>query len=183
MPTSVGIDVLVAVDVAPHRRDVDAALVREGALADIGQMIIRREVGDLGDGARDERQMAQTVVGQAVIAHLQFKIGDDAAQIGVAAALAVAVDRPLHMSRARLNRRQGVGNRQFAIVMGVNADHARPGNASRAAVTKRAISQGSVPPLVSHSTIASAPPSIAARSVSKPYSKSSFTPSKKCSAS
>ena len=41
-------------------------------------------------------------------------------------------------------------------------------------MTKRVISQGSVPPLVSHSTSTSAPPSIAARSVSKPYSKSSL---------
>ena len=47
---------------------------------------------------------------------------DDAGQIAVAGALAVAVDGALHLRRAGLDARQAVGHAQAAIVMRVDAD-------------------------------------------------------------
>ena len=58
------------------------------------------------------------------MAQLEFQVGDDASQIGVAAALAVAVHAALHVRGAGFHRGQGVGDRQSLIVVGVDADDA-----------------------------------------------------------
>ena len=46
------------------------------------------------------------------------------AQVGVAAALAVAVHAALHVRGARLDGGDGVGHGHVGIVVGVDADHA-----------------------------------------------------------
>ena len=56
------IDVLVALRRAAHGGHVDAALVRERVLADVGQVLVGREVGDLGHEVRHLGQRRQPAV-------------------------------------------------------------------------------------------------------------------------
>ena len=60
--------------------------------------------------------------GQARTAHLQFEVGNDRTEVGVAAALAVAVHGALDLHRALAHGLQGVGHGQFAVVVGVDAE-------------------------------------------------------------
>ena len=55
-------------------------------------------------------------------AELELEIGDDHRQVGVAAALAVAVDRALHVARAGAHRGQGVGHAAARVVVRVDAE-------------------------------------------------------------
>ena len=69
------------------------------------------------------------IVQHLVAGFLQRQVGDDRDQIGVAAALAEAVDRALHLHGARRDRGQRIGHGQFAIVVAMNADrHVQPGS-------------------------------------------------------
>ena len=56
-------------------------------------------------------------------------------QVGVAAALAVAVDRALDLTGAGVDRGQRVGHRQFAVVVGVDAHGDRQRRGDRARTT------------------------------------------------
>ena len=55
-------------------------------------------------------------------AHFQFQVGDDRAEVGVAAPLAVTVDGSLDLAGTEADRLQGVGHGQLGVVMGVDAD-------------------------------------------------------------
>src|SRR5690606_14063590 len=112
----------VAHHVLDHGIDVRAALVRKGTLADEGLVRIGVEVGHLADVAAQLDQLAQILLRYAVVAHLQLQVGNDADDVGVAAALAVAVDRPLHLRAAVTHRLQRVGHARLAVVVGVDAD-------------------------------------------------------------
>ena len=54
-------------------------------------------------------------------AHLQLQVGDDRDQVGVAGALADAVDRALHLRGAGFDGGQRVGDRAAGVVVGVDA--------------------------------------------------------------
>ena len=58
----------------------------------------------------------------AVVAQLQLEVGQDRGEVGVAAALAVAVHRALHQAGAALHGRQRVGDAAAGVVVGVDAD-------------------------------------------------------------
>ena len=106
-------------------------------------------LADLVDIARHFRQPRQTAGQQDFVAAFQREVGDDADEVGVAAAFADAVDRSLHLRRAAAPpppaswprpRRNRCGN-------GCPARRAElPAPPRRAS----AISSGRVPPLVSH---------------------------------
>ena len=102
------IDVLVAALDLDHGIDVSAALMRKGRPADVGHMRGQLQVGQLRDVVRHLGQMRQLLVGHGVDAHLELEVGDDAVEVAVAAALAVAVDRALHVGRSRSDRLQRV---------------------------------------------------------------------------
>ncbi len=87
-----------------------AALVRKRALADVGLVLLGRQVGELIDEVRELGQPAQVFGADRMAAELQLEPGDDRNQIGVAAALAEPVDRTLHLCRAVLDGRQRVGD-------------------------------------------------------------------------
>ena len=55
LPTVFGLDVLISGGVLQHGADVDAAFVREGAVADEGLIVAQRQIGQLGDEARRRR--------------------------------------------------------------------------------------------------------------------------------
>ena len=113
---------------------------------------------------------------------LEGQIGDDGDQIGVAAALAEAVDRALHLHGPGVDGGQRIGHGQLAVVVAMDADRHIDGRRARRGSVRR-FRSGMLPPLVSHSTIASAPAAAAAWIVLRAYSGLLFQPSKKCSAS
>ena len=82
-------------------------------------------------------------------------------QIGVAAALADAVQRALDLAHAGLDGGQRIGDRLAGVVMGMDAEMlARHAGGDHARATMSRISDGCVPPLVSQSTTQRAPASI-----------------------
>ena len=117
---------------------VDAALVGERRPADVRLVVVRGDVDDLGHVAGHLGQLAQAARRDRLVLRLELQVGQDADQVGVAAALAVAVDRALDVADAVGDRRQRVGHRQLRVVVAVDApDHlaappARP-SAARAA--------------------------------------------------
>src|SRR3954470_1863137 len=86
-----GVDVLEGRGVGVDAGDVQAALVREGVLAHVGLVGVRDEVEQLVEEVRRLRQAGER--GEALVAHLELEVGDDRDEVGVAAALAVAVHR------------------------------------------------------------------------------------------
>ena len=70
------------------------------------------------------RQCLQVLAADGGVAELQFQIGDDRDQIGVAAALAIAVHAALHVRAAGFDGGDGIGHRHIAIVVGMDADDA-----------------------------------------------------------
>src|SRR5690606_23820633 len=117
VPHHGGIDVLIAVGHAPNRRDVHAPLVRERAAADVGRVFVRGEVGDLGDEVAQLVELGELPGREAAPVELELDVRDDAAEVGVAAALSVAVDRPLDVTRAGSDGRERVGDAAAAIVV------------------------------------------------------------------
>ena len=81
--------------------DVHAALVGERVATHVGRVGIGREVEQLGDVVGRRRQRRQLGVGEALVAELELEVGDDRDEVGVAAALAVAVHRALDVGGPR----------------------------------------------------------------------------------
>src|SRR3546814_17149578 len=87
---------------------MQAALVREGGLADVGGVALRLPVQALVEQARDMGELRQRAVVEAdVVVALQLQRGDQRDEVGVAAAPAEAVHRDLHLARAGLDRPLG----------------------------------------------------------------------------
>ena len=118
------VDVLVRRRVARDSVYVDAALVCERGLADVRLPLVRCDGGNLVDEARDLRQLVEPFARGAIPPELQDEVGHDRRQVRVADALAVAVDRPLHLRRAGGDRRERVRNGEAAVVVRVDADTA-----------------------------------------------------------
>ncbi len=97
-------------------------LVREGAASDVGGALVGGHVRHVGDETRGLRKLAQCSVGEAPIAHLQLERRNDGAQVGVAAPLAVAVDRPLELRRPRADRGESVRRAAADVVVRVDAE-------------------------------------------------------------
>ena len=89
------LDVLEVCGVRAHAGGVHAGLVRERVLADVRLRRVRRAVEQLVDEVRRLRQAGEAARAEHSHAHLQLQVGDDRDEVGVAGALADAVDRPL----------------------------------------------------------------------------------------
>src|SRR6266850_606734 len=122
VPHQLRIHVLVGLGVLEHGRDVDAALVGERGIPHVGLRGPRLAVGQLGDEPGDVAQLAQVVARNALEPHLQHQVGDDRDEVGVAAALAVAVERPLHVADALIHRGQRGRHRALGVVVHVDAE-------------------------------------------------------------
>ena len=85
-------------------------------------MRVGRDVRDLTDRVGDPYQLAEPCPGQHRAVQLELEAGDDAEQVGVAAALAVTVGGALHVGRAGLDGGQAVGDRAGGVVVAVDAD-------------------------------------------------------------
>ena len=127
LPTSAGVDVLVGLRRLQDRRGMDAGLGRERAVADVGRMAVGRAVENLVERARDMGEAGELVVGNADLETLgelglELQRRDDRHQVGVAAALAEAVERALDLAGAGAHRRERVRHRLLGVVVGVDAD-------------------------------------------------------------
>ena len=118
---------LVGRRILDHRRGVDAGLGGEGRGADIGRVAVGRAVEDLVEHARHAGQGRQLLGGDADlealgIVRLEQQRRDQRDQIGVAAALAEAVQRALDLAHAGAHRGQRVGDGLLGVVVGVDAE-------------------------------------------------------------
>ena len=175
-----GVDVLERRGIGGHAGDVHAALVRERVGADVRGVRVRDEVEQLVEVVRRLGQPAQ--LRQAVVAHLELEVRDDRDEVRVAAALAVAVHRPLHHVRRPRARRRASSPRRTPRRCGSGSRPARPAPRPPRPSPPRPRA-GSDAPFVSHSVTHAAPASAAARAQRSAYTGSSRQASKKCSAS
>ena len=118
------LDVLVGGGILQYRADMHAALVGERAVADVGLIVAHRQIRQLGDVARHRGQRLQILAADGGVAELQLQIRDDGHQVGVAAALAIAVDAALHVRASGFHRGDGIGHGDIAIVVRMDAEHA-----------------------------------------------------------
>src|SRR5450631_1642309 len=112
---------LVGRGVLHDRRSVDTGLGRERALADIGRMAVGRPVEDLVEGVRGVGEGLELVVGNADleplgISRLELEVADQRYQIGVAAALAEAVERALDLARSGAHRGERIRHRLLGVL-------------------------------------------------------------------
>ena len=108
---------------ARRRGAVDAALVGEGAGADIRLVRVWRDVGDLRHEARELGQVGQVAAaGDGLESELERQVRPDGDEVGVAAALAVAVDGALDVTGTGLDGSEGVSHRQAGVVMNVDPE-------------------------------------------------------------
>ena len=97
----------------------------ERAASHIRRVGVRLLVRDLGDVVRHLAQPAERLLGHHAVAQLELEIRDQRHQVEVAAALAVAVDRPLHLHAARPHRGERVGHREPRVVVRMDAERHR----------------------------------------------------------
>ena len=114
-------DVLVVHRVFDDGRHVIASLVGEGRRADVGRESVHGQVGQFGDEPGRGGDLAQLMVLDDSNAHLELQVGDDRGQVGVAAALSVAVETALDLLDAGLYCGQRVGDGEVTVVVRVNA--------------------------------------------------------------
>ncbi len=121
-PHLVRLHVLEGARVAVHAGHVHPALVGEGVEAHVGLVGVRRDVADLVDEVRGLGEAAEQLGRHHVEPELELEVREDRDQVGVAAALAVAVHRALHQARALLDRHQRVRHAAAGVVVGVDPD-------------------------------------------------------------
>ena len=79
------------------------------------------QIGDLRDKAGNILEVTQGI-GQGLTFHFQFEIRNNGAEVGISTAFPNAIDRPLYLLNAHLDRHQGVRHGHFTIVMGMDAE-------------------------------------------------------------
>ena len=109
---------------------MNAGLGGEGRRPDIGRVPVRRAVEHFVEGARDVRDLAQSLRRHAGLEtlrelRLQSQRGDEADKIGVAAALAQTIQRALHLPHAGADSGERIGDRVAGVVMGMDAETCR----------------------------------------------------------
>ena len=144
------VDVRVGAGGLRDRGDVQPRLVREGAGADVRLLRVRRQVRQLRGEVRQLRQALELLVADDVDAELELEVHDHRDDVGVAAALAPAVETGLHLGRPGLHGEQRVRHREVGVVVDVDpyravddapclahAAHDRVGQRASVGVTER----------------------------------------------
>ena len=103
---------------------MDAALVSEGTGANVCLIAPQRQVCEFGDEAGHVGELFQIFLADGRVTELQFEVGQDGADIGVAATFAIAVDAALDVSDTRFHGDERVGYGEFRIIVGVNSQDA-----------------------------------------------------------
>ncbi len=119
------IDVLVGGRVFEDRAGVQPGLVGEGAGTDVGRAAQRHAVEDIVKLARDLGKRDRLRLGHAdiisrAVGFLEQQRRDQGDQVGVAAALAEAIERALHLARAGIDRGEAARHRIAGIVMAMD---------------------------------------------------------------
>ena len=117
---------LVGGGILQHAVLMDAGLVREGVAADDRLVRLHVEAGDGGEQLRHAQQVAWSGCGCCSgIASCRVRIAITiSSRLGIAGALADAVDGGFHLARAGADRRQRVGDAQPQVVVVVGGqDH------------------------------------------------------------
>ena len=99
-----------------------SALVGESGVPHEGLPPERRQIGyfrDKGGSGFEPRQGGAAEAGKAF--HLHLEVGDDGTKIGISATLPDAVYGPLHLDGSAVYRGQAVGDGQFTVIVGVDA--------------------------------------------------------------
>ncbi len=99
---------------------MDAALVGKGGQAHVGGVIIRGQVGHFADKAAGGGELGEAIARNAVVAQLKLQVGDQGAEVGVAAALPIAVDRALHHACAFADGGDRIGVSRPGVIVGVD---------------------------------------------------------------
>ena len=114
---------LVGPGILLHGRNVQPTLVAERPLPDIGLAAVRAAVQQFVQHMRYGSQPFELRRrNPGLVACLQGQGRNHRNQVGIAATLTQPVDRTLDLPDPRLDRGQGIGNRVFGIVMGVDAE-------------------------------------------------------------
>jgi len=113
---------LVTLSDAIHRVHVHSPLMSKCTHSHKRLTRTEIHVGDFVDVPRQLGQMRDAAGNECLPALFERQIGDHADQIDVAAPLADAVDRPLHLHGAMPDGHQGICRRHIAIVVTVNSD-------------------------------------------------------------
>ena len=79
------------------------------------------EVGHFTDIVGDFGEMLQLVPADGLHPQFKFDIRNNGAEIRVAAAFTIAVNGPLNVGGAVLDRNDGVGNGHFTIIVGMDS--------------------------------------------------------------
>ena len=127
-------------------------------------MAVGRAVEQFVEAVAEPRQAGERLGGDADLERvgeirLQRQRRDQRDEVGVAAALAEAVQRALDLPHAGAHGGERIGDRVVGVVMGVDAELLAGDASAPPRATMRSTSCGSVPPLVSHSTTQRAPAS------------------------
>ena len=88
-----------------------------------GRLRVDGTVQRLGDVVAHDGEPLEPALGEALVTELELQVGDDRREVGVPRALAEAVQRALHVTRAGAHRGHRVGDRAAGVVVAVDADH------------------------------------------------------------
>ena len=88
---------------------------------DIGRAFVKSKIGDVGNPPRTAGQQTQTVGREDRKPHFQLQIGNNRAQIGVAAAFSYTAKGAVYIHSASLYGKQRVGDSQSAVVVAMDA--------------------------------------------------------------
>ena len=118
---------LVGARVLGERGRVNAGLGGEGRGADVRRVAVGRAVEHFVEGARDVGDLTQRLRRDAGLETLrqfglQSQRRDERHEIGVAAPLAEAVQRALHLPRAGADGGERVGDGVAGVVVGMDAE-------------------------------------------------------------
>ena len=94
----------------------------EGRRPDVGGLRVQRHVHQLGHVVRDRCEPLHAVRGQRLDPHLQGEVRDDRGEVAVPGALAVPVDRALHLLGTAADTGERVGDPTAGVVVEVHAD-------------------------------------------------------------
>ena len=117
-----GLDVLERPGVGLNAGRVHPALVGEGVAADVRPVRVGLQVAELVDEMGGLGEPPQTVVRDALVAHLELERGKDRDEVRVAGALAVAVHRALDQPGPGVHGGERVGDAALGVVVGVDPD-------------------------------------------------------------
>ena len=97
-----------------------ATLVGERRAANVRLVIVGGEVRNLSNLMREVREVGEAIGASDLVLRLQGEVGEQRHHVRIARALAVAIDRRLHVTYTGIHRREGIRHRELGIVVRVD---------------------------------------------------------------